>query len=311
MSARSRVSRAAAALVVLLCASAALASVQRSGDVPARGGGEGPGRGRRGEETPPAPAPEEEPAEGLAATYFAIADYNGDGRIVFREAQPSLGIDREEFAAYDVDRDGTINAAEFERRYGKILEQGGAFPPPVAKPKARKPGRKSAAEAIEAYDADGDRTLDEREVGKALAEYAVADLAAALAIEKLDKDGTKKLELAEIDALLAVLDPDLGRREAPKAGSVVELFGKPIAREIRPGSTPLPPLITGPVPAFRRLDLDGDGAISTQDLVDLQRPIQLPVRVNALMATLDVDQDGAISEAEFWGSMTSPKRAGR
>ena len=64
-------------------------------------------------------------------------------------------------------------------------------------------------------------------------------------------------------------------------------------------SSPYPPLITGPVPHFRRLDLDNDGAISIDDLANLMRPMQMRLRLPALINTLDLDGDGVLNEEEF------------
>ena len=48
-----------------------------------------------------------------------------------------------------------------------------------------------------------------------------------------------------------------------------------------------------------------------QDLSELQRPMQLAVRINAVIATLDIDHDGVVSENEFWSSMTAPSSNSR
>lgn len=265
-------------------------------------------------EAPPTEAPAESPAEEavdeLADVYFAICDYNSDGAITLKEAQQSLGLDRDGFRPYDsLDRDGQITLAEFRERYRRIVERGGVFPPPVAKPSAFKKKERTPAELIEAFDLSLDDALSERELTAVIAEYGVTNLSPETALEKLDKDRSGDLEEDEIEELLTVLDPTRAKRASePKATSILELFGRAQEREVRPGSTPLPPRIVGPVPAFRRLDLDGDGTVSMDDLIELQRPIQLPVRVNALMATLDVDQDGVIDEAEFWASMSPARR---
>ena len=62
-------------------------------------------------------------------------------------------------------------------------------------------------------------------------------------------------------------------------------------------------MIPGPVPSFRRLDLDNDGKITAEDLLALQRPMQLPVRYAAVLATLDTNGDGGIDATEFAASM--------
>ena len=70
-------------------------------------------------------------------------------------------------------------------------------------------------------------------------------------------------------------------------------------REVTLGSTHLPPHIPGPVIPFRRLDLDDDGFITTEDLLALQSPLRLEVRAGAVVAGLDLDSDGRVSLPEF------------
>jgi hypothetical protein len=87
------------------------------------------------------------------------------------------------------------------------------------------------------------------------------------------------------------------------AGSVAELFGQSIVREDAELISPLPPRIPGPVPHFLRLDLDRDGRISANDLLALSRPVQVPVRINTVIATLDLDGDGGVDADELRRSM--------
>ena len=291
--------------LALLASSGALATL-----VPAqRGGGDeqAPGDRARPAEGEPEADEAADPEEDLASTYFQVADYNGDGFVSFKEGSASLGADRESFAGYDLDRDGRINPLEFERRYAKTIELGGAFPPPIPQPKARRAPKRTAAELLEAYDANRDDKLDDREVGKALEEYAIHDVAPALALETVDKDRTGSVETTELESLLHLLDPTT-QPAKNAAKSVLELFGTPTSRELREGMTLLPPQVVGPVPAFYRFDLDRDRAISLDDLVELQRPMQLAIRINAVLAALDLDRDGAISEREFRASMAGPGR---
>jgi Ca2+-binding EF-hand superfamily protein len=60
----------------------------------------------------------------------------------------------------------------------------------------------------------------------------------------------------------------------------------------------------GPVPVFHRLDLQGNGRITAADLLDLQHPIESSVRIQAVVAALDTNGDGAIDPAEFQACLT-------
>lgn len=268
-------------------------------DNDAQRGGEPQGRG----ETPKKPPKEED----LAEVYFKICDYDGDGFISFEEAQKSMNLDRAAFAAYDSDPvtggDGRISREEFTRRYRAIVSRGGAFAPPVAKSDAKKrPPRRTADELLEAYDDDRDKALNDSEVAKALRDYGAHGVDAKVIVEKLDTNGSKKLEVEEIPALLDVLSP-APTSSRKKVATIAELFDRVEPRGQKRESLPQPAHIVGPVTAFRRLDYDNSGGIDATDLDLLQHPMQLPVRMNAVIASLDTNGDGVISAEEFWASM--------
>jgi Ca2+-binding EF-hand superfamily protein len=251
--------------------------------------------------TPPKPTvPEFKSPE----QYFEVCDYDGDGFLSFNEAQASMSLDREGFEVYDVDRDGLISLAEFKARYRSITDAGGVLPIPVPKTKGKKPARKTPEELLELYDKDDDKALDAKEIKAALDDFHVTDLDPEVALEKLDRDGSKKLELDELEEFANILSPKAGSKNAKHAKSIEELFGKKIPRDMRPDSTPMPPRIAGPINPFRRLDIDGNGFITIEDLAELQRPLQLPVRINAVIATLG--RDNIVTEQDFWSSMSSP-----
>lgn len=84
-----------------------------------------------------------------------------------------------------------------------------------------------------------------------------------------------------------------------EAGSIIELFGQRYPRVVHPGSSPEPEQIIGPVHSFRRLDYDDDGNISVDDLAVLLLGSGLQDRPQALIAILDKDGDGQLSEVEF------------
>lgn len=245
----------------------------------------------------------------VAGGYFKTCDYSGDGWISFSEGRASIGLDRDAFAVYDKDRDGRIDLSEFKARYHSILEHGGAFPEPKKKIETRQARQRTSEEMLAAYDTSADKALDVKELKRVLEDYPLAGLAPEVLLQKLDVDASKGLELGELAALSEVLFPTPeGSEPAPKPKSIQELFGRLEPREVQAGSTPFPPRIPGPVSSFRRLDLDGDGRISLEDLTQLQRPIQIPVRINAVLATLDTDGDGSVSEAELAASMGASRR---
>lgn len=258
--------------------------------------------GGRGGATPKTPSKsgERKPItdDDLSASYFATCDYDGDGWISYSEAQKSMNADRTTFAVFDVDRDGRITEEEFKKRYDAIIARGGAFAPPVAKLDTRRMPKRTAEELLDAFDRNKDLGLDDVEMTRALEEYGAHGVDAKLILEKLDKDLTKKLELAELPDFLEILSPTPAHT-TKKVKSIAELFDRVEPRESKTDATPQPAHILGPVSTFRRLDFDHSGGISVQDLTDLQRPLQLSVRTSAVVATLDTDGDGEISEVEF------------
>ena len=101
---------------------------------------------------------------------------------------------------------------------------------------------------------------------------------------------------------------ETGGYQPAQAESILELFGRVKSRVRRENSAPEPDQIVGPVPSFRRLDFDNNGAIGRNDLDLLLLGAGLDMRPNALIASLDTDGDGSISEAEFAESMGGAPR---
>jgi Ca2+-binding EF-hand superfamily protein len=256
-------------------------------------------------DTKQAPAKNADPGTSpLVARYFAICDRDGDHSISYPEAKESLGLDKKQFSVYDTDGDGLISLAEFRRRYKDIITGGGTFPPPKAKvvPPSALPA--SADKVLEDYDKDQDGALDQAELDAALVGMGAAKLDPEATLSQFDHDASGMLETAEIEELLSVLRTGKSPKLGPRPRSVNDLFGVVVPRKTGLVWSPEPPRILGPVLSFRRLDVDGDGRITRDELAELQRPYNvLKVHTNAVFAALDTDGDGAISEAEFWASM--------
>ncbi len=87
------------------------------------------------------------------------------------------------------------------------------------------------------------------------------------------------------------------------ACTVLELFGEVIPRGTSAISSPEPDRIVGPVASFRRVDYNNDGGITNADLTELSRGSGLDIRINTILATIDLDADGKVSEEEFYASM--------
>ncbi len=194
--------------------------------------------------------------------------------------------------------------------------------------------RRLAAQYFEIADRDGNGWISFREAAEALEidkpRYLVHDR---------DRDGRVTLEeyttvcleswrrygafpppkpdpndpgaVARAEALAAEVESasetDPAPEAAPTATSIKELFGAPRPRAVREGSRPEPDRIVGPVPSFRRVDHDDDGAISQDDLERLLFGSGIEMRPAALIATIDADGDGRVTEAEFFASMRDPR----
>ncbi len=253
-------------------------------------------------------------SDAVLEEYFAAGDYDSSGMISFREAREALAITRTGFARYDTDRNGLIDSEEFIERYSDALIAGESLPQPLKERGAKRPPARDAAQVRLAFDADADGRLDVVEVQNTLAVYEQEELDSEDTVRRLDVDASGYLELSELEGLVPLLftGDSLGivehldeeePEEPGKVYTLFEVFGKRKERASSTSATALPPQIVGPLDHFSRLDYDGDGVLSHADLDALIRPIQSRIRLRAVIATLDLDEDGVVSRAEFWDSM--------
>ena len=248
---------------------------------------------------------QEEPSTQVRG-YFRLCDEDRNGWVSFREARSSLEVDRREYAIYDSDHDGRVTLAEFQARYQDIVDRGGVFPVPKQAGRFLAPIR-DVEGLLAAYDRNSDQALQPAELGQLLTEQGRVELELEVVFGKLDHDGSGSLAGEELPELIRILDTlqaaeTPGEAPAPpRASSVEELFGPYVAQR------GIGARAAGPLPIFRRLDLDGDGALSIPDLRALAAAPLAPGAMSAL-AALDHDQSGSVSREEFMRGMSSGAR---
>lgn len=232
-----------------------------------------------------------------AANDFELCDLDGNGWIAFREAAQALELEREEFRRHDTDQDGRLDPEEFEARFRLLMERVGRVGPPrIGLPDTFPSGEATEAEAeaaavaltpldvLRRFDADASRGLGLTEVARVFDDFEV-ELDPALLMQQMDADTTAQLEIEELAPLTALVS----RRLADRAEGVDT--GSPWAGRALPRRP------------FERLDTNGDGRCSADELRDLVAPARLDVRAAAIVAALDRDGNGAIDQSEFQASM--------
>ncbi len=281
-------------------------SLSRSSATPAAPAG-ADDRGRAGGSPGQEVYPFGYPPEQEQLVYFATADVDSSEWISFREAEGALRFDADNFCVYDVDNDGRLTFAEFSDYIKSEAAAGRLVREPIREEYLGSPPQRTAEQLRSAYDVDLDGAISARELERMLGDYDVESLQgvdASKILARLDANGSSVLETSELERITSYLGPPESSSEGkplpqPGARSVLEMFGQPIPR----GDT-IPPQIVGPVPPFRRLDVDNDGFVDINDLQALEGGSFLPVRLSGVLNSLDLDSDGRLSESEFLASMT-------
>ena len=244
--------------------------------------------------------------------WFETCDRDRNGWLALGEAAVSMSFDRNRFQAFDEDRDGRLDPYEFDDVVMHAILSVGRFAPPRHAPPSPAAPTRTPEQMRNAYDSNLDRALDGLELAQVLADYDRRALSPERVVETLDGSGDGRLDAGELGGLNALLypvevDEAAGAADEAPARTIEDLFGQVVQRG-ESGSVLGPPLIVGPVGHFRRLDLDGDGYISVQDLDTLLRPVRSSIRPLTVINTLDRDGDSRLDEREFLGCLHGSAR---
>ena len=237
------------------------------------------------------------------ALWFRGCDVNDNQWLSYFETKRTLLFSKDLFQSYDRDRDGRINRKEFDQYYDYTSGKG-LFKRPRRLTKPTPPER-DANQLLIAYDSDLNGSISRAEAARFLRDYSSVDLDVETLFPRADRDESNALDQDEIETLSIVVR----RLNAPSSGdtgpapnvTLDTLFLQVVKSPTRSA----PDRIEGPVTPFRRLDFDGNGVISKEDLSALQLSALRGLRPSTILHTLDKNQDGVLSRDEFLESLES------
>ncbi|HRV82207.1 MAG TPA: hypothetical protein P5218_12255 [Planctomycetota bacterium] len=263
-------------------------------------------RGNGRQTTTPAPSlgsgrlvnPDFEPADDYELDrWFKDCNADDNSWISFYEAERAMGFTRDQFRNFDTDADGRMDKREFVAyyRYSGPREE---FKTPRRRSQALPPER-TPQQLLLAYDADLNGGISLSEVRRILVDYSRVPMDAEVLFTQADRNQSKLLDEVE----LASLNSAISRLNVPQMVSTTSETKQPFdeffIQVTESPSRTAPPRIQGPVTPFRRLDLDGNGVISPQDLAGLEKSMVSPIRPQTILHTLDRNQDGVLDRAEL------------
>ena len=215
---------------------------------------------------------------------FTSWDTNKDGQISFAELKAAVQRSGQRlsdddinaiFVVGDKDQNGEIDLDEF---LSLMIPSASDV---VAKFRSIRKTVKDVQDAFKQFDADGNGSIDKRELTQALqssgGNFTQQDIDAIFAAA--DSDGNGEIDYEEFIALMC-----------PSASDIVEKF--------RSKYTTLNDVKA----AFKRFDRNGDGALSKEELSAAMKSSgdsYSEVEVNAIFSLGDVDGDGEITLEEF------------
>jgi len=211
-----------------------------------------------------------------AKAAFQRFDVNGDGvmdkgemKQMMNSAAGKKVSDAEVNALFqkgDIDGDGQLDIHEFVRLMFPSCSDS------LAKLQKSYPNLNEVKAAFRKFDADGDGHITKQELSGVMKGCSAADVDAVFALGDMDQSGG--IDYQEFIAMMI-----------PNSGSILKKISNQIGNE------------TKVVAEFKRVDANGDGAITRDELKSGLRLSDQEVEV--VFALGDVDQDNEISLSEF------------